>query len=424
VDLRESADDRSFRAEVRDFLSDSLAGDFASVRGRGGPGDEHALFDERLAWEHHLAAHGWTCVGWPKEHGGRGLGLRQHVIYHEEYARAQGPGRLGLIGEGLLGPTIIAFGSPEQQERFLPPIVTGTELWCQGYSEPDAGSDLANVATRAVRDGDDWAVHGQKVWTSLAHWADWCFVLARTSPADGAKHRGLSYLLVPMRQDGVEIRPIVQMTGDSEFSEVFFDGARTPAANVVGGEGEGWRVAMGTLAFERGALTLGQQLNFRNELDAIVAAARRTGAAHDPVVRQRLANAHIGLEIMRLNALRTLAGSESGTLGRDALVGKLYWATVHRGLGELAVDVLGAEATVVGEARAGRGYDPTPTQRLFLFSRADTIYGGSNQIQRNIIGERALGLPKEPPAATGSKEPPAATGSKEPPAATGSKEPR
>jgi alkylation response protein AidB-like acyl-CoA dehydrogenase len=398
VDLRESAEDRAFRDEVRTFLEESLDGDFAVVRGRGGPGDEHALFDERLAWERHLGAHSWTCVGWPKEHGGRGLSLRQHVVYHEEYARAQGPGRLGHIGEGLLGPTVIAFGSPAQQQRFLPPIVAGEELWCQGYSEPNAGSDLANVATRAeLDDTGHWTVHGQKVWTSLAHWADWCFVLARTSPpADPRrKHDGLSYLLVPMRQDGIDIRPIVQVTGDSEFNEVFFDGARTDAANVVGGEGEGWKVAMGTLAFERGASTLGQQLNFRNELDTITAVARRTGVADDPVMRQRLAGAHIGLEIMRLNALRTLSGTETGALGREAMIGKLYWATFHRGLGELAMDVLGAAATVIGEEGDPAVYDPGPLQRLFLFSRSDTIYAGSNEIQRNIIGERALGLPKE-----------------------------
>jgi alkylation response protein AidB-like acyl-CoA dehydrogenase len=395
VDLRETADDRTFRDEVRTFLEESLSGDFAVTRGRGGPGDEDALFDERLAWERHLGAHGWTCVGWPKEHGGRGLTLRQQVIYFEEYARARAPGRLGIVGEGLLGPTIIAFGSAEQQRRYLPPIVAGEELWCQGYSEPNAGSDLANLSTTAALEGDEWVVHGQKVWTSLAHWADWCFVLARTN-RDAPKHKGISYLLVPMRQEGIEIRPIVQLTGDSEFNEVFFDGARTGRDQVVGDVDDGWRVAMGTLAFERGASTLGQQMAFRNELDAIVEVARRAGVSDDPAVRQRLAQAHIGLEIMRLNALRTLAGSERGELDRAAMVSKLYWATVHRGLGELAMDVLGAAALVCGEESPGRGYDPTALQRLFLFSRADTIYGGSNQIQRNIIGERALGLPKEP----------------------------
>ena len=394
MDLRETADDRTFRHEVRSFLEDSLSGDFAVTRGRGGPGDEGALFDERLAWERHLGAHGWTCVGWPKEHGGRGLSLRRQVVYFEEYARARAPGRLGIVGEGLLGPTIIAFGTAEQQQRFLPPIVAGRELWCQGYSEPNAGSDLANLSTTAALDGDDWMIHGQKVWTSLAHWSDWCFVLARTD-RDAPRHRGISYLLVPMRQEGVDIRPIIQLTGDSEFNEVFFDGARTARGNVVGQVDDGWRVAMGTLAFERGASTLGQQLGFRSELDAIVALARRTGRIAEPVLRQRLARAHIGLEIMRLNALRTLAGSERGTLGREATVAKLCWATAHRDLGELAMDVLGADATVLGEAGPG-GYDPGALQRLFLFSRADTIYGGSNQIQRNIIGERALGLPREP----------------------------
>ncbi|HLM63771.1 MAG TPA: acyl-CoA dehydrogenase family protein [Acidimicrobiales bacterium] len=395
MDLRESADDRSFRDEVRTFLEESLAGDLGVTRGRGGPGDEGALFDERLAWERYLGAHGWTCVGWPKQHGGRGLSLRQQVVYHEEYARARAPGRLGIVGEGLLGPTVIAFGSPEQQRRFLPGIVAGTELWCQGYSEPDAGSDLANLSTTATRDGDEWVLHGHKVWTSLAHWADWCFVLARTDRA-APKHGGISYLLVPMDQPGVEVRPIVQATGDSEFNEVFFDGARTGADMVVGAVDDGWRVAMGTLAFERGASTLGQQLNFRNELDAIVEVARRRGTNGDPIVRQRLARAHVGLEIMRLNALRTLSGSEGGTLGPAALVSKLYWATVHRALGELAMDVLGTAATVGDAPGDAPGYDPTPLQRLFLFSRADTIYAGSNQIQRNIIAERALGLPKEP----------------------------
>ena len=378
MQLRDSAEDRAFREEVRAFFEDGLGGDFRVARGRGGPGDEGALFDERLAWEKHLAHHGWTCVAWPEEHGGRGLPLRQQVIYHEEYARAGGPGRLGLIGEGLIGPTIIAFGTPEQQKRFLPPIVAGEELWCQGYSEPDAGSDLANIQTRAALDGDGWVVHGQKVWTSLAHWADWCFVLARTAPVEpgGRKHHGLSYLLVPMRQDGVDIRPIVQLTGDSEFNEVFFDGARTPADNVVGDVGDGWRVAMGTLAFERGALTLGQQLNFRSELDEIL---RRAGDRDDPVLRQRLVQAHIGLEIMRLNALRSTPRTDA--------INKLYWATLHRSIGELAMDVLGA-AAVAG--------DDDRLRRMFLFSRADTLYGGSNQIQRNIIGERVLGLPRDP----------------------------
>jgi alkylation response protein AidB-like acyl-CoA dehydrogenase len=391
MDLRFSPAEEAFREEARQWLADNLRGELAVLRGRGGPGDEHALFDERLAWERRMGRAGWTCIGWPKAHGGRGASLTEQVIFHEEYARAGGPGRLGHIGEGLLGPTIIAFGTDEQKRRFLPPIVRGEELWCQGYSEPNAGSDLANVQTRAERVGDEWVITGQKIWTSLAAWSDWCFVLCRTDPA-APKHQGLSYLLVPMRQPGVAVRPIEQMTGSSEFSEVFFDGARTAAGAVVGAVGDGWKVAMGTLAFERGASTLGQQLSFQNELDQVIAIARKNGAAADPVMRQRLADAWIGLRIMRLNALRTLGLAGGAELAREAMITKLYWATWHRDLGKLAMDVLDAEA----ELAEGAPYQLTGLQRLFLFSRADTIYAGSNQIQRNLIGERALGLPREP----------------------------
>jgi acyl-CoA dehydrogenase len=391
MDLHFSAEDEAFRHEAREWLTDQLTGEFAMLRGRGGPGDEHALFDERHAWERALGAAGWTCVAWPTEYGGRGLSLMQQVIFYEEYARAQGPGRVGLVGEGLLGPTIIHFGSDDQKQRYLPPIATGAELWCQGYSEPNAGSDLANVATRAELDGDEWVIHGQKTWTSLAHWADWCFVLCRTD-RDAPKHRGISYLLVPMRQAGIDIRPIQQVTGTSEFNEVFFDGARTDATNVVGAVNDGWKVAMGTLAFERGALTLGQQLNFENELSTIRELAIKTGRSDDPIVRQRLADATIRLRVMRYNALRSLTPLARGEMTPLTSVHKLYWAAVHRSLGELAMDVLGPDAEIADALP----YDLSALQRMFLYSRADTIYGGSNEIQHNIIGERALGLPKEP----------------------------
>jgi len=265
MDLRPGADGEALRTEIREFLDDGLSGRFSVLRGRGGPGDEQSLVTERHEWERHLGRHGWTAVGWPGAHGGRGLSLSDQVIVHEEYARARGPGRLGHIGETLVGPTLIEFGSPSQQARHLPTIASAEELWCQGYSEPDAGSDLANLATTAHLDGDEWVVTGQKVWTSLAHLADWCLLLARTDSA-APRHLGISCLLVPMRQPGVEVRPIVQMTGGSEFNEVFFDGARTDSANVVGEVGGGWKVAMGTLAYERGASTLGQVLSFQNEL--------------------------------------------------------------------------------------------------------------------------------------------------------------
>jgi len=392
VDLRFSAEDEAFRQEARAWLTDKLEGEFAVVRGRGGPGDEHSLFDERLAWEQALGAAGWTGISWPKEFGGRGLSLTQQVIFYEEYARAEGPGRVGIVNEGLLGPTIIAFGTDDQKRRFLPPILRGEEIWCQGYSEPNAGSDLANVQTRAELDGDEWVIDGQKVWTSLAHWADWCFVLCRTDRDAVPKHRGISYLLVPMRQPGIEIRPIVQITGTSEFNEVFFDGARTARENVVGEVNGGWKVAMGTLAFERGASTLGQQLGFENELRRIIEAGRANGRLDDPVMKQRVVDAVIALRIMRMSALRSMSAFEKSDMTPLTAVHKLYWATFHRNLGELAVDVLGPDALVCD----GSPYELSQAQRLFVYSRADTIYGGSNQIQRNVIGERALGLPPEP----------------------------
>jgi len=395
VDLRYSSEDELFRAEAREWLTDQLTGEFASVRGRGGPGDEHALFEERLAWERALGAARWTCLSFPEEYGGRDATLLQQVIFYEEYARAGGPGRIGIVGEGLIGPTILHFGTDEQKRRFLPKIASGEEVWCQGYSEPNAGSDLANVQTRAERDGDEWVITGQKIWTSLAHRAEWCFVLCRTD-REAPRHRGISYLLVPMRQDGIEIRPIVQITGTSEFNEVFFDGARTAAGNVVGEVNGGWKVAMGTLAFERGASTLGQQLAFENELVEITETAKKNGRSSDAIIRQRLADAWIGLRIMRYNALRSLTAMASSTVTPLTAIHKLYWAGFHRRLGELAVDVLGADAAIAAAAP----YELSAAQRLFLFTRADTIYGGADQIQRNVIGERALGLPPEPKVIT------------------------
>ena len=391
MDLRSTAELDAFRAEARDWLVPALEGEFRGVRGRGGPGDEHALFEERLAWEKALGAAGWTCLQWPKEYGGRNASLLEQVVFYEEYARAGGPGRVGLVGEGLIGPTILHFGTDEQRARFLPRIASGEEQWCQGYSEPNAGSDLANITTRAERDGDEWVIDGQKVWTSLAHWSQWCFVLARTD-RDAPRHRGISYLLVPMDQPGIEIRPIEQITGTSEFNEVFFDGARTRSDLVVGEVNGGWKVAMGTLAFERGALTLGQQLGFVHEWQEITATARERGITDDPVVRQRLAQAWIELEIMRYTAMRGLTALSRGDVTRETSIGKLFWAQLHRGMGELAMDVLGPWSEVADAFP----YELTRAQAMFLYTRADTIYGGSNQIQRNIIGERVLGLPPEP----------------------------
>ncbi len=373
-----------FRAEVREWLADNLVGEYAALRGLGGPGREHEAFEERLAWNRHLAQAGLTCLGWPVEHGGRGLDVAHRVAFYEEYARADAPDKVNHLGEELVGPTLIAYGTPEQQRRFLPAIRNVTELWCQGYSEPGAGSDLAGVSTSAVLDGDHWVINGQKVWTSLAHWSQWCFVLAR-SEKGSKRHAGLSYLLVPLNQPGVEIRPIVQLTGDSEFNEVFFTDARTAADLVVGEPGDGWRVAMGTLMFERGVSTLGQQIRYARELSGLVELAKNCGAIDDPLIRERLTRAWADLQAMRSFALATM---DDELPGQDS-VSKLLWATWHRDLGELAMEIRGKAGLVL----AGNEFDEW--QRLFLFSRADTIYGGSNEVQRNIIAERVLGLPRE-----------------------------
>ncbi|HEU0190203.1 MAG TPA: acyl-CoA dehydrogenase family protein [Mycobacterium sp.] len=377
-----------FRAEVRGWLAGNLVGEFAKLKGLGGPGREHEAFDERLAWNRHLAAAGLTCLGWPVEHGGRGLSVAHRVAFYEEYAKADAPDKVNHLGEELLGPTLIAFGTAAQQQRFLPGIRDVTELWCQGYSEPGAGSDLANVATTAVLDGDHWVINGQKVWTSLAHVSQWCFVVARTEKGS-KRHAGLSYLLVPLDQPGVQIRPIVQLTGTSEFNEVFFDDAVTDADLVVGEPGDGWRVAMGTLTFERGVSTLGQQIRYARELSALVSLAESNGAADDPLIRERLTRAWVGLRAMRSYAMATMDAEGGGQAAGKDNVSKLLWANWHRGLGELAMDVIGPESMVL----AGGEFDEW--QRLYLFTRSDTIYGGSNEIQRNIIAERVLGLPRE-----------------------------
>ena len=385
---------QEFRAEVRDWLADNLVGEFAALKGLGAPGREDEAFEERRAWNQHLAAAGLTCLGWPVEHGGRGLSVAHRVAFYEEYARADAPHKVNHFGEELLGPTLIAYGTPEQEKRFLPKILDVTELWCQGYSEPGAGSDLANVSTTAELDGDQWVINGQKVWTSMAHLSQWCFVVVRTEKGS-KRHAGLSYLLVPLDQSGVQIRPIVQLTGSADFNEVFFDDARTDADLVVGQPGDGWRVAMGTLTFERGVSTLGQQIRYARELSNLVQVAERTGAADDPLIVERLTRSWVGLQTMRSYALATMdveqhrsrPGGDMGQ-GQDN-VSKLLWANWHRDLGELAMDIVGKAGLVAKDGE----FDVW--QHLYLFTRADTIYGGSNEIQRNIIAERVLGLPRE-----------------------------
>ena len=402
-----SAGAAQIRRDIRSWLTETLQGSFAGLKGLRGPGEPGFNAAQARAWEQALAAGGWTALGWPCEHGGRGWSLAEQVAFHEEYASVGGPGRLGHIGEQLLAPTLLMHGTPEQQARFLPPIREGREFWAQGYSEPGAGSDLAAVRTRARLEDSQWIIDGQKVWTSWAHLSDWIFVLARTEPGSH-RHQGLTLLLVPLRQPGIEVRPIRQITGHAEFNEVFFDGVRTEAWLHLGPVGQGWRVAMDLLQVERGVSTLGQQAHFRQELDALLAVAQRNGAAQDPVLRRRLARAALGLDTLRCNALRVLAqdaeaqasGKTEATSSmpagggqtapqRVAFIAKYVWSNWRRDLGELAMDVLGVQGLV------DRGdEDVARLQRLWLESRADTIYAGTNEIQLNLIAERALGMPR------------------------------
>ena len=392
MDIEILPEDQAFADEVLEWLDSHLTGEFAAHRGVGGP-DDSAAWDVRLRWEKELSAGGWLGLTWPPEYGGRGATLAQAIIFEYLYARAQAPYRVGVQGQDLFGPTLLMFGTPEQKARFLPKILAAEEFWGQGFSEPDAGSDLASVRTRAALNGDEWVIDGQKIWMTFGTSADWLYVLCRTDP-QASRHRGLSLLLVPARQPGVQIRPITNVLGDGEFCEVFFTGARTRADLVVGAPGDGWKVAMAALGVERGTLLMPQQLGFEREAEHVLQLARdRAGVgASAGGLSHRLVDAWIAVQLMRVTTLRTISELVAGRApGAQAATSKLYASVQHQRLLELATELLAEDMTVTGD-----GYALEPLQRAFLLSRAETIYGGSSQIQRNIIGERVLGLPREP----------------------------
>jgi len=405
MDLDYPPEAEAFRHEIRSWLQENLP------EGWGEPGfsmtrDERRAFVEE--WTKKLFAGGWICASWPKEYGGKGLSLMESVVLNEEFARAEAPLRADFFGDTLVGPTILQWGTEDQKRQFLPGILNGTTAWCQGFSEPDAGSDLASLKTRADLDGDEWVINGQKVWTTQAQFADYVFLLARTDQ-DAPKHAGISYLLVPMKQPGVEVRPIEQVDGTAEFNEVFFTNARCPKANVIGGLNNGWAVAMTTLGFERGSSATTGHRRFSRELDQIIAEARDRGRDRDPLVRQRLAAAWTKVKIMEINGFRSLTDALNGTHHMAALgaCNKMFWSEYHKETMELALDILGPGAQVLGGdpaeqseglvGRRGRAdYPVSDLQASFFFSRSETIWGGTAEIQRNIVGERVLGLPKEP----------------------------
>jgi alkylation response protein AidB-like acyl-CoA dehydrogenase len=390
MDFNLTGAELEFQDHVRSWLSANLVGEFAAHRGVGSPAeDDH--WDLRVEWERKLAAAGLLGLTWPIEFGGADAPLNHEVIFHLECARARAPYWAGVQGRDLLGPMLLQHGSAEQKRRFLPPIMAATEFWCQGFSEPDAGSDLASVRTRARLVDGSWVVNGQKVWTSLSSHAQWVYLLCRTDP-EVRGHRGLSILLLPLDQDGIEVRPIRTMAGGREFAEVFLTDAVTDADLVVGEIDHGWDVVLATLGIERGLTTLSYQATFEAEVNGLIDMARQTGGtAHGAVVHD-LVDAWVGMRVVQLHNSRMLSQlMRHGSLGPEASLTKLLWTQWHQRFGELSTDVSGEAALPVET-----DYGLNGPQRSLLLSRAETIYGGSNEIQRNIVAERILGLPREP----------------------------
>ncbi|MEO7397801.1 MAG: acyl-CoA dehydrogenase family protein [Ilumatobacteraceae bacterium] len=408
MDLTYSPADEEFRTEIRSWLESHLPSGWFDDGFELTAGARQSF---NASWPSILFEGGWICATWPVEYGGKGLTTMQGVVLTEEFARAKAPLRADFFGDTLVGPTILQWGTEAQKQEFLPKILNGSMRWCQGFSEPNSGSDLASVKTTAVLDGDEWIINGQKVWTTQGHHADFCFLLTRTDP-DAPKHKGISYLLVPMKQAGVEVRGITQPDGTAEFCEVFFDDARCPKDHVVGGINNGWKVANSTLAFERGMSATTGFRRFEEEHRLLVEAARANGTIVDACIRQRLAAYYTMIQILRFSGLRSLSATLSsrrdpGVVALGA-TNKMFWSEMHRDAMELALDIAGAQAMLVdcgpesgswpamARDKRRKGYPASAMMSSFFFSRSETIWGGTSQIQRNIVGERVLGLPKEP----------------------------
>jgi alkylation response protein AidB-like acyl-CoA dehydrogenase len=402
-----SAEAEAYREKVQAFLAEHLPSNWSGIGALEGEALERFVSE----WRHTLYQSGYLAPAWPVEYGGAGLSAMELVILAEEFAKAGVPsgGPNDVFGIQMLGNTLLQWGTPEQKAHYLPRILSGEDTWCQGYSEPNAGSDLAGLACKATLDGDVWVINGQKIWTSAGHLADHIFVLGRTDP-DAPKHKGISFLLVDMRQPGVEVRPIRMISGDSEFNETFFTDATTPKDNVVGGLNNGWAVAMTLLGYERGEAAATLPVRYQADLDRLIALAHEYGKADDPLIRQRLAWCHSKVQIMRFLGMRTLTKFLAGHHpGPDGAISKLYWSEYHKMSTELAMDIMGL-AGLIPEGRrpssafqtddAGAPNSTASWAMTFLNARAGTIYAGTSQVQRNIIGEMVLGLPKEPIAKT------------------------
>jgi alkylation response protein AidB-like acyl-CoA dehydrogenase len=399
MDLTWSPEEEAFRDEVIAWLDENVPKGHVSADDEELAGDDETDFNFRREWQRKLGEAGYLAMHWPKEYGGGGRSLVEQVIFNEEYAKARAPQPVNGLGLSLVGPTLITHGSDAQKERFLKKILTAEEIWCQGYSEPNAGSDLAGLQTKAELVGDEFIINGQKIWTSSAKWGDWIFVLCRTDP-DAPKHQGISYILCDMNQPGIEVRPIKQITGGSGFGEVFFTNARTPRDMIVGSLNDGWRVAMTTLMFERGGNILASAVRFRRlmgNLRSLAENVKRNGghAIDDPVVRQQLGRRLVEIEIFRHNSERAISPRLHGQPpGPESSTGKLYWSEWYRRATDLAMDILGPDGLRTDGATAADGYGSGRWLTEYLAARASTIYTGTSEIQRNIIAERVLGLPR------------------------------
>jgi alkylation response protein AidB-like acyl-CoA dehydrogenase len=382
--------DQEFVEEFRDWLTDHLTGDFAAARGVGGIADDSS-WELRLEWEKQLAKDRWLNVSWPRHYGGRGGTINQELLFHIEHARAGAPYWVGSQGRDLFGPTLMAFGTTEQKDRFIPSITAAEEFWGQGFSEPGSGSDLASLRTTATLEGDRWVINGQKIWMTFGNHADWLYVLCRTNQ-DVPKHKGISMILVPRHQPGVEVRTIKNIAGGQEFCEVFFTNAETTADMVVGEVDAGWQIVMATLGNERGGTTVLPYLaSFERQMDDLLVHLRQRPERTDPVTADRVVRSWQDYQVLRQHTDRLLDAVLAGRHpGPESSLVKLFWGTWHRDFGELLVDVHGSDAIAAGRP----GGLLAEHQRIFLNGRAETIYGGTVEIQKNIIAERVLGLPR------------------------------
>ena len=389
MDLRLSEQHVRFRDELRVWLEKNLPRPWREEL-RAADASEDRLIEVRRAWQRKLNDAGYLGLDWPEQWGGRGATAVEKSIFEAESARADAPPIVNFLGISLLGPALIHHGTEEQRRRFLPPMLSGDEVWCQGFSEPGSGSDLASLKTSARLDGDEFVLDGQKVWTTFGPWADWIFVLARTDAKD--RYGGISFILVKLDTPGVTVRPLRQITGESEFGEVFFEEARVPRAYLVGGLGEGWKIAMTVLAYERGAVALAYSTRYARDLAALAAACRAIGRS-DAVVRDKLARLVVENEVMRANGVRMLANLADGKIpGPEASIEKLYWSELDKRFRETALDLLGPGGQLLRTSSQAQA--EVDWAREFLWSRAETIFSGSSEVQRNILAKRALGLPQ------------------------------